>query len=164
MAKRRFIRRARRFASGFSLNKITTSLSSVFQRPASLLLLVATIALITSELGTGTSLISKFKGKVNDTALRPLGNYLANHRNETIGFFTITTAVSAATPPASFFVFAAASGVITFLLPSAPYTEYVAQAVLALLFFKIRDPTSRIIIVGCAVAAFIGGYLFTNYT
>lgn len=160
--RRQIIKRIR---AGFSINKIFTALTSTVSRPSALILFVIALSLYISESGTTASdktLIGQLVTKLNSTKLKEIGTYIGSHRKQFIGYIIHLGAIFAAVPAQNTILFALASGLFCFLLPEAKEFEYLVQAVLLILFFRLRDVTSRVVLVFAGFAAYISGYFLTH--
>lgn len=161
MRRRRFTK-LRGKISGFSFDRVAKAFSSIFSRPLPLLLAVFTLAIYVSELKGNSSLINKLASKAKGTQLAGVCNYLNTHRNQTVGFSILATAFSASVPQTNLIFYFIAAATLSFALPTAAYLEYLSQAVFIILFFKLRDATSRLLISAASIAAYIGGYFLSH--
>lgn len=160
--RRQRLPKLRRKISGFSIDKVTRALSSIISRPLPLLFLIFTLAVYVSEFKTDTSLIHKLAVKAKDSQLASVFDYFDTHRVQTVGFLILTTAFSASVPQSILLFYFIAAAALSFALPRAAYSEYLTQAVFIVLFFKLRDATSRLLIVVSSIAAYIGGYFLSH--
>lgn len=158
-------RRVKSAASSFSFDKIFRAFSSIINRPLAVILIVLAISLYVSETSTKDktkTIIGQLVSKLTNTKFSPIGDYIGNHRNQTIGYTVHLSAIAASAPRKTGLVFSIAAGLFCFLLPSAPYLEYALQASVLFLFFKLKDSTSRVLILVSGVLATVGGYLFAH--
>lgn len=152
---------------------ITKAFSSVTTRPLSFLFLVLFMTLTISELTTRTfntkgeflqsskSVLGQFYAKYkDDNNLGTIVTYANNHRNNTIGFISHLTAITAAVGSSVFLPYGAASALFCFLIPESNLFEYFVQASLFLLYFKLNSSQARICTILVGVVLYFGGWAF----
>jgi hypothetical protein len=164
--------KARKFV-GFSIESIAKAFSSVSSRPFSFLFFVLVLTLTISELTTRTfstrgeylqsskSILGQFYTKYKDNSnLGTIATYINSHRNNTIGFASHLTTITAVVGSSVILPYGAASGLFCFLIPEANLFEYFVQAVLFLLYFKLNSPQARIYTILIGVVLYLGGWAF----
>lgn len=172
ISSRKSIRsRIRKRVSNFSLNSIVSALTSISRRPISFLFLILTISLAVSEITTfrsnkykisDKSILGSFYNKFKDDSnLGTIASFINSHRNNTIGFISHLTAITASTSPANLLIYGASSSLFCYLIPESNIFEYFIQAALFILFFRLKSPTARLFTIAIGVILYFGGYLFS---